>query len=362
MYKIFALLIIALLMPACMIANEGSGRPSGVKGVVHSLLNFIDTMAVSSIDQHYIEIPEKPWAFVVRGNLNQAFISLISDNSSLYPNVSRVRLKSHTNLTASAGVWIGYRGYGIGYSQDIIGHKGADFTTNIVTNMAKNFIIGAMGGHYGVNLRIRTYTVDKSQMSIWENDKGDPLVANLPMEYGEPISVRSVFADAYYMFNGKHFSYSAAYDQSAIQRRSAGSLVAGLMYHYSRVEFEDNDNIDIRKLMNGVGKMKMWQGSVGAGYAYNWVPVKNLLVSTMFVPMLTFYNRVKVYYDSDNSSEMTKNHVVPNFDARLSVTYNRASYYLNAYGHYNRFRYSNNDGGTVRLGDWYVYLSWGLRF
>ncbi len=94
--------------------------------------------------------------------------------------------------------------------------------------------------------------------------------------------------------------------------------------------------------------MKMWQGSLGAGYAYNWVPHKNWLISAMILPVITFYNRGKVfYYERDHpenevseevhfvNSELTDNKIVPNFDTRLSVTYNRARYYLNAYGTYN---------------------------
>jgi len=356
---LFLIMPLLLLLPASLKAGEG-GKPR--VGLVRKILNFIDTMAVSGIDQRYIQIPGRPWAVVVRSTLNQAFISLKSENSTIYPDASRVRLKSYTDLAASAGVWVGYRGYGIGYSQDIIGQRGADFTTNIVANITKNFIIGAMGGHYGVNLRIRTYTADESRLTVWEKNQKDPLMENISLEIGEPISVRSVFADGYYMFNGKHFSYSAAYDQSAIQLRSAGSLVAGLMYHYSRVEFDGERSLDLQKLMNGVEKMKVWQGSLGGGYVYNWVPASHLLMSAMFLPMLTFYNRVKVYYDNKTEPEMTKNHVVPNFDARLSVTYNWERSYVNAFGHYNSFRYDNNDGGSVRLGDWYVYLSWGFRF
>jgi len=129
------------------------------------------------------------------------------------------------------------------------------------------------------------------------------------------------------------------------------------MYHYSRVEYDSGENIQLLDIMHGVGQMKMWQASLGAGYAYNWVPGKHWLVSVMLLPMITFYNRGKVfYYEYDNpedpsnqevhyvDSELTKNKVVPNFDTRLSITYNRAHYYFNAYGTYNSFRYDNNAG------------------
>ena len=355
-------------------AGEESNHPKGVAGAVRTVLNFIDTMAVRGIDDRYIEIPEKPWAFVLRSNLSQAFVHMQSEDQE---DATKSRLRSNTDLTTSLGGWIGYRGYGLGYSVDLTGDKGSNFTTGLsnILDLFSNLNIGAMGGHYGINLRIRSFKVGHSLLSVWGSEK-DPLLKDSSMEIGEPIQVRSVFADAYYMFNGKRFSYAAAYDQSAIQIRSSGSLVVGLMYHYSRIKYDSEENLFLLDMMHGVGEMKMWQGSLGVGYAYNWVPKKRWLVSAMFLPMVTLYNRAKVSYyerndpESDDEesgvhylgSEMTKNKVVPNFDARLSVTYNRARYYLNAFGTYNSFWYHDNDGGSIKLGDWYVYFSWGLRF
>lgn len=374
MKRIVVLGLMFFCLPMMMMAQEEEvkkKRPNAVR----RLLNLIDRMAVSGIDSNYIEIPEKPWAFVLRSNLSQSFINLNSEARDDSP--MKMRLRSTTSLTTSLGAWIGYRGYGLGYSIDLSGDKGSNFTTGIsnILDLFTNLNIGAMGGRYGVNLRIRSYKVDHSLLAAWEEGTKASQIREHSMEIVEPMKVRSVFADAYYMFNGKHFSYAAAYDQSAIQIRSAGSLVAGLMYHYSRVEYDSGENIQLLDIMHGVGQMKMWQASLGAGYAYNWVPGKHWLVSVMLLPMITFYNRGKVfYYEYDNpedpsnqevhyvDSELTKNKVVPNFDTRLSITYNRAHYYFNAYGTYNSFRYDNNAGGTIRLGDWYAYFSWGLRF
>ena len=365
---------VLILSSAVMMADEEVRRPKGVKRAVRTVLNFIDTMAVRGIDTAYIEVPEKPWAFVLRSNLSQSFVRMQADDVE---NSSTTRIRSNTDLTTSIGGWIGYRGYGLGYSVDLTGDRGSNFTTGFsnLLNIFTNLNIGAMGGRYGVNLRIRTFKVGHSRLSVWGSGKDD-LVEDASMEIGEPMKVRSVFADAYYMFNGKRFSYSAAYDQSAIQIHSSGSLVAGLMYHYSRVEYDSEENLFLLDMMDGIGQIKMWQASLGVGYAYNWVPKRRWLVSAMFLPMITFYNRAKVsYYERDHpdavdqdtgvhfvGSEMTKNKVVPNFDARLSITYNRARYYLNAYATYNSFRFNSNEGGSIRLGDWYAYFSWGLRF
>ncbi len=93
--------------------------------------------------------------------------------------------------------------------------------------------------------------------------------------------MKTIIADGYYMFNGKKFSYAAAYDQSVIQKRSAGSLMAGLMYNYTDIDYAANSNGDLIYMMSGLGRIKLWQGSVGVGYAYNWVPARGLLVNLM---------------------------------------------------------------------------------
>ena len=277
--------LMCFLFPGLLLAQEEGTKPR--PHLVKRLLNLIDTMAVRGVDSNYIAIPDQPWAFVLRSNLSQAFVDLHSETRDASP--IKMRLRSTTNLTTSVGAWIGYRGYGLGYSIDLSGDRGSNFTTgfsNILDFLLTNLNIGAMGGRYGVNLRIRSYEVKHSLQTAWEENSRNPVIRDYSMEIAEPMKVRSVFADAYYMFNGKHFSYAAAYDQSAIQVRSAGSLVAGLMYHYSRVEYDSGENIDLLDIMHGVGQMKMWQASVGAGYAYNWVFHRNWLFNVTAAPSI----------------------------------------------------------------------------
>ena len=208
------------------------------------------------------------------------------------------------------------------------------------------------------------------------------------VELEDPIRVHTVIADAYYLFNGKRFSYAAAYDQSVIQKKSAGSIMAGAMFYYGKIDYATKNNAELIYLMRGLGKVKLWQGSVGAGYAYNWVPVKGLLVNAMAMPMLTLVNRIKVYafktnvedvmnqYEDDeypSDEELLAQYVITpltrksynsgiavNFDARISVTYNFGRYFVNAYGQFNNFRYTHEDNHG-RLNDWFVNAAFGVR-
>lgn len=354
---------------------------SSVSTFIKKVGTFIDTMSVKGVDRRYIDIPKEPWQLIVKGNVSQGELSMETKGSIIGYNYEAIP-HMKTEPSQYVGLWAGYRGYGLGYTTNVGGDDGGYLT------------FGATGGAYGINVRIHTFRNDHPDLDlnsdlIPEEDEED----RNEVQLGSPIKVRTVIADAYYLFNGKRFSYCAAYDQSVIQKRSAGSLMAGAMYYYGHVNYADHSNGDLIYLMQGLGRVKMWQGSVGVGYAYNWVPVRGLLINAMAMPMLTMVNRIKTYgYDTnvyelmaelnftndDISSDEGEDwfhsnlHITPigeetfnsgmtvNFDARLSLTYNFGRYFVNAYGQFNNIRYRHEESHG-HLNDWYVNTSIGIR-
>ena len=342
---------------------------------------LIDTMAVKGLDRNYIDAPKKPWQIIAKGNVNQTIVSMNADGNILGVDYSaRPYLK--TQPSQYVGFWAGYRGYGIGYTVNVGGDKGS------------NLVFGATGGAYGVNVRIHSF--DNSNPSINLNSKllsEEEQKTWDDVQLIDPIHVRTVIADGYYMFNGKKFSYAAAYDQSVIQKRSAGSLMAGLMYNYTRIDYATDLNGDLVYLMHGLGKVKLWQGSAGVGYAYNWVPARGLLVNVMLMPMVTFVNKLKVFayatnvpelmtderfWDDDISNEewdewfYSNVHITPmgdktinsgislGFDTRMAVTYNFGRYFISAYGQFNNIRYRHQSTHGY-LNDWFINTAIGIR-
>lgn len=380
---------ILLMLPATLHAEELSeSKPAKGWGLLGKVKSFIDTMAVKGIDRNYIDVPERPWQVILHGNVNQSGLKMSStiNGEALFTNTKGdIEWEPSFKTTPStyAGFWVGYRGYGFGYSWNLGGDNGQALSFNIT------------GGRYGVNLHIHHYENNEPEVSYAGFMRGS---ANEPYEYhsgvrkyepSSPISTRTLMLDGYYFFNGKHFSYAAAYDQSAIQKRSAGSFMAGAMYYYARVRYNDNENADFIMLMDNIGLLKMWQFGVGAGYAYNWVPCRGLLVSAMAVPMLMFYNRHKTWrydsnlrqlalddvehsqddlpqsewrlYDEPLSVSTNSSRVTWNLDCRLSVTYQWDRFFLNANGQYSTIHYkeSNIKG---HLYDWIINASIGVRF
>lgn len=377
-----------------LIPLPSAGAGGGVIGLVKKLGTFIDSMSVSGVDRRYIEGTREPWQVMVRGNVNQSDLKL----KAVIPKAENIfefmagevkwepRVK--TDPSTYAGVWAGYRGYGLGYSWNLGGDKGRIFT------------IGATGGSYGVNLRIHWFDNDEPQVTFAGNALTDytddwepvyqPFTLFESIDLGSPIKTRALFLDGYYLLNGKKCSYAAAYDQSVRQKRSAGSLVAGAMYFHLTTAYDTNANADLILFMDDVGKIKNWQASAGLGYIYNWVPVRGLLVSAMAIPMVTFFNHYKVWrYDSrlknyisenglgyldemgeeeyeiwpakENAVMSQNSRVSLNVDTRLSVTYEwNNRFFFNAYGQFCNFHFKTSNFSS-RLNDWYINAALGVR-
>lgn len=376
------------LMPIVATYAKGDGEGPRLLRWGRQLLSYIDTLALKGVDRDYIGVPERPWQVVVRGNTNRASLdmsSTINDNDIFAYIEGEIDCDYHirSGQESYVGVWGGYRGYGLGYSRAV----GAASDGSLLT-------LGMTGSHYGLNLRHHHFLTDEIEVHDRGTIMGNTVDTTAAERLASPVHVRSVIVDAYYMFNGRRFSYSAAYDQSAYQLRSAGSFMVGAMYYYANIDYADPQNDEPIFMMDDIGQLRQWQFSLGAGYAYNYVPTRGVLVSAMLMPMLTAYNRLQTYrYNSvlkqfylkqsdigiidliemdeagktiwpdekrHKTSEMSR--MTLNFNARASVTWNigeRA--YLNAYGQlYNfRFRHDNNRGA---LTEWFVNAALGLRF
>ena len=370
-----------LLLGLGLISCGQAMAQGNVASLVKSVGTFIDSMSVRGVDRRYIDAPEKPWQLIVRGNVSQTIVSMRTQGNMAGEEYS-ARPHLETSPSQYIGLWAGYRGYGFGYTFNVGGDKGSYLT------------VGATGGAFGINVRIHSFDNSNPNFNLnTELVAQEDLATWNDIHLQDPIRVKTFMADGYYLFNGKKFSYSAAYDQSAIQKRSAGSLMAGFMYNYTRIDYASDVNGDLVFLMGGLGKVKLWQGSVGVGYAYNWVPVRELLVNVMAMPMLTFVNKLKAYGYATNVPQLMEDpyffdptvnneewdrwfysnvHITPmgeqtfnsglslGFDARMSLTYNFERFYLNAYGQFNNIRYHHNST-TGYLNDWFINTSFGIR-
>ena len=387
MRKTKRIIVIGLLLTGC-IQMQGQERKPWVLRALNAVKTYIDSSAVKGIDTRYLQVPEKPWAVVLKSNANDMDLrstTYMTEKQLEAHNVIgdlNFETKFEPEREVSIGAWIGYRGYGLGYSYSLQRSKG------------RNFSIGATGANYGFNLHIRSFSTDELTAHYWGHDEGEYIDVSLRANTWDDVKINTTIFDAFYLLNGKRFSYAAAYDQSMNQIRSAGSLMVGIKWFQTSVDYSKPMNGLLIQALGDVGQFKIHKGSIGVGYAYNWVPARNLLVNVMAMPMLTVYNRTKLYYyesnydlflGPDEVSSSGKKHVPDDdswtkditlkesdtdvkygrpslsMDARASITYQFDRFFLTVSGQYNR--YSNKvDDNELDLTDWNINANLGVRF
>ena len=355
--------------------------------LAEKVARWIDASTLEGTDSSYISMPERPWQIVLSGYANQSDLHMKSrfDGSQMYEGVvgditNEPRIR--TAVTTSVGLWVGYRGWGIGYSAGVAGDDGSDW--DLEFSGSNYYVKGRFHNFKGG--RFKTLVSGALQNPTDPSLPPEPFSFGQPLVLSSPVEIRTQLLEGVYIFQSRRFSYSAAYDQSTLQLRSAGSLIVGLRYFHSDYNYAHHSNADLILNMNDIGRIKTWQGSIGAGYTYNWVPCKGLLLNVMAMPMLTPLGCIKSYsYDSNyrqmalddvvhsddelprqdyritpHSVEKRWSRIALNFNCRASATYNWTNWYVsaNANFYHSRYHYSANSG---RLNDWAVSLNIGGR-
>lgn len=114
-----------------------------------------------------------------------------------------------------------------------------------------------------------------------------------PMELPDGmLKVETLNLNAYYAFNSRRFSYPAAFSQSYIQRRSAGSFLLAASGMSQHATFDGEQEMNLK--MTNIG--------VGAGYGYNFVPARGWLLHISSLPTFIIYSKTSMTAGPDRMS------------------------------------------------------------
>ena len=163
------------------------------------------------------------------------------------------------------------------------------------------------------------------------------------------VDMKMLNVAAYYAFNHRKFSFPAAFTQSYIQRRSAGSWLAGLSYMGCVI---DVDTPDARLYIGHLG--------IGGGYGYNWVPSRKWLIHLSLLPTFVIFNRNNLTMDGERvrARHMHFNMI---FNERAAIIYNFSSrYFAGATLVMNNSVFSD-DEVTVNQNKWRARALIGVR-
>lgn len=154
---------------------------------------------------------------------------------------------------------------------------------------------------------------------VYREDRGEQ-----PMESGD-LTLKVVNFAGYYAFNHRHFSYPAAFNQSYIQRRSAGSWLAGISYQGGIIE--TRDELKARNPNAPTVSIDVGHVGIGGGYAYNWVLGQKWLIHFSLLPTFVVYNRNKMTVNGERKEarHMRFNMI---FNERAAIVYNFSPRYF----------------------------------
>ena len=206
-----------------------------------------------NIDTNYISRPMTKWTLKARYNLSGTKIE-----AEGVENGRHFRSELTADNKSTLSVAVSYLGFSVSAALNpakLMG-KYNDYEVNI----------NSYGNRFGWDFIYQ----DARNFTGWHDHEGVGRI-ELPADM---LSVKTLNLNAYYAFNGRRFSYPAAFSQSYIQRRSAGSLLlaASGMAQHATLDW----------LLKT--ELKMTNIGIGAGYGYNYVPARGWLLHLSALP------------------------------------------------------------------------------
>ena len=217
----------------------------------------------SKIDTNYVVRPKTKWTLKARYNLSGNRIE--SEGREMG---SHFKSEINSNFKSTFSVGATYRGFSLALALNPakLAGKYRDYEINL--------------NSYGKSFGWDFIYQNAKNFNGWYDQDGKPRI-DLP---ADKLTVITFNMNLYYAFNNKKFSYPAAFSQSYIQKRSAGSFLLAASGMHQRANYKWEETIKL--LMTNIG--------IGAGYAYNFVPGKGWLLHISALPTFIVYSHTSV--------------------------------------------------------------------
>jgi len=252
---------------------------------------------------------------------------------------SKADLKtSHKTTFSIAGI---YRGIGVGMAINPYKWSGAykDYEFNL--------------NYYSSRLSLDlSYQRSESLAGDIVGDRGDQR-----LEAGD-VTLKVLNLAGYYTFNHRRFSYPAAFTQSYIQRRSAGSWLAGVSYQGGSIE--TTAALAARSASAPDTRIYIGHLGIGGGYGYNWVLGRKWLLHFSMLPTFVVYNRnnMTVNGERKKAQHMRFNMI---FNERAAIVHNFSSRYFAGATLVMNNSVFDDDAVTVNQNKWRARAFVGMR-
>ena len=240
--------------------------PIGAQSIFHRVDSLLSRRYYKGgIDTAYITRPATKWTVTARMNMSGATIE-----SGGTDNGQHFKSKMEANRKATLSVGVSYLGLSLSVAINpakLMG-KYHDFELNF----------NSYGRRFGFDIIYQ----DAKNYTGWHDHEG---MERIELPDGL-LSAKTLNLNAFYVFNSRRFSYPAAFSQSYIQRRSAGSFLLAASGMGQRATLDWNQEM----------QLKMTNISFGAGYGYNYVPSQDWLLHISALPTFIVYSNTSMTF------------------------------------------------------------------
>ena len=230
-------------------------------------------------DTAYIGRPRERLTLKLRGNLSGSNFDI---DRRIEGAVGRSRLGTDHKATISIGA--NYRGItaGLALNPASLSGRNKDYELNL----------NAYTNRYGIDVIYQASKTLSGNMTF----NGSDLFLEKGMADMQVLNI-----NGYWAFSGRRFSYPAAFTQSYVQKRSAGSWLVGFSYMGGRLKTTD-------KKFEGAPDFRVFVGhfALGGGYGYNLMLHKRLLLHLSVLPNLVVLNLNNIRIDGEKSPMRTR--------------------------------------------------------
>ena len=285
-------------------------------------------------DTLYIARPAYRWTIKFRANLSGSRVKTRTENDNIDQETD---LRAAYRGTLSVG--IAYRGLGLNLS--INPGKLAGINKDYEFNM------NSYSNKYGFDIVFLSCKTLKGQQTI--NGKTIDIAKGT-------VNQNAMNMNFYYAFNNRRFSYPAAFSQTYIQKKSAGSFMIGASFDgtWTRVN-KDAATTD------ATSKLNLVEFAIGAGYGYNLVAGRHWLFHLSALPTFCVYVHSKL---ENNGQEERMKYSFPSviLTGRGAAVYS----WRNKFAGITMICNASNHGSKTHLqilrSKWMLRTMFGFRF
>ena len=313
--------------------------------VAQNFLQRIDTILSrryfkGNVDTAYVTRPTTKWTITARVNVSGSKIEAEGiDQSALSPGSSEVgrHFKAEMEAKRKATVSVGVSYLGLSLSASL----------NPAKLMGKYHDFELNFNSYGRRFGFDVIYQDAKNFSGWHDHEG---MERVELSDGQ-MSVKTLNLNVFYVFNSRRFSYPAAFSQSYIQRRSAGSFLLATSAMGQRATIEGDYEM----------QLKMTNIALGAGYGYNYVPSRGWLLHISALPTFIVYSKTSMTF-SDTRVPLHYHFPEVIITGRSAVVRQWSNKFLGMSMVFNFTNVGNNESLAIHNIKWHLRTFFGLRF